>query len=701
MKMELKKILYKNRKELLSPLNLVLTLFFFGPISVMINNSEKLDYTLGDIWYLFIITSLIFFFSLLLVISFINKFIKLIVKDSFQFVAVFFCALSICFIFQGNWMKYNLGLLDGHEIIWDTFNNQLYFELFVWFLIIGLFLYFRRFIYIHLISILSLLLIFQFSTTVSNVFYNKYSSHSKSLYYKTNNEFKFSSSKNIVLIILDSFRSEAFSQILLRHPEYNEVFKDFIFYQDAIGGYPTTLPSIPLILTGKYYDNSQEITKFIANNRVNAFPLLLKKNGFIIESYSFAPYYGDIYDNISNKIPFSYKKSMLYEQYIITGIRYAPLFFKRFFINQYYEGQNYIHQDIVAFANRTNETKVVDQQPTFKLIHLSGAHPPFHLDTNLNRIDSGYIEQASASLRAVSELITKLKKVGAYDNSLIMIIGDHGSVQPWEYEGTTLTYMAQPLMLAKQINQHLDEIQFSDAKVTISDIPKTIADEIDIKNSYPGYSIFKPIPDSRPRKWFYYAWKESNWFTKYLPELYEFKILGAGNQRSSYKFIKKFSQESENSISIPYYQLGENIIEKYISNEDLRLLLSMNFWYEGDDDYYWSWAANPLACISIPIEKLNTSMSLVISAEPFLVNGQLENQMMNVTVDQIPIITFDKNEKKEVAISSDLAKLITQDDVIDLCFDFPNANKSPNDYGINNDTRLLGYMFTSIIFKEN
>jgi hypothetical protein len=250
----------------------------------------------------------------------------------------------------------------------------------------------------------------------------------------------------------------------------------------------------------------------------------LKKNGYIVEAYSsIAPYDKRFFDNLTSRLSLSDLESQVLRQYIISGIRYMPLVLKRFFVNQYYQGQDYYHKDIVVFANHLGKTHVIDRQPTFKIYHLSGAHPPFQLDGALNQVDKGYIEQAASSLRIVTELIAELKNADGYDNSLIIIIGDHGSHDSWEYPGTTIAYSTQTLMLVKRINQHFEEIQFSDLRVSLADVPKSIAEELDIENSYPGYSIFEPIPPDRLRKFFYYQWRHSDWFADYIP-LYEFEI---------------------------------------------------------------------------------------------------------------------------------------------------------------------------------
>jgi len=679
----------KNTREILAAFVLASTLFFVAPISVYISNARSLDFKLGDIWYFYLIITLVVF----LVVTAAT----LLIKPVIPFAAVILMAVSVGFIIQGNFLITNIGVLDGHTILWDTFRTKSWLELVLWGLIIGLSLVFHRFFYKNLSGILLILVIYQVGVGLINFISNPVQEKGKSSYFETANEFEFSNKQNVILVVLDTFRSEAFTAILQRYPEYREVFKDFTFYKDAVGGYPTTLPSIPLLLTGEYYDNSIPISDFIAKNQDNAISTVLKKNGFIVETYPLVPYYRSVYDNRTTNMPLTYKQSLVVKQYIVSGIRFVPLAIKKYFVKLYYQGQNYYHKDMADFASRVGQTKVTDQQKTFKFIHLSGAHLPAQLDNSLSRVDKGYIEQAAASIKLMKEMISELKDAGGYDNSLIIIVGDHGSEAPWEYSGPSPAYSTQPLMLAKRVDQHFDEMQNSDSPVSNSDIPKTISDELKIENSYPGYSIFQPIPADRVRKFFYYHWKHSNWSTDYFPLLYEYEILGPAYQQESYTLLRQYIKNKVANIS-PLYRYGDNIIETILANDLYQWSLD-NISYEENEGQFWAWGSGPKACIHLPVEAAKKEMTLSMLAKPFLVKGQLDDQIMNVSVDKIPLSSFSKNDKMEAVIPSDLAEKITHDKKIELCFDFPNATKSPKDYGVSEGNRRLGYQFTSIILK--
>ena len=75
--------------------------------------------------------------------------------------------------------------------------------------------------------------------------------------------FEFSKEQNVIILVLDAFRSDIFQEIIDEDDEYREMFDGFTYYRNAAGGYPHTDASIPLILTGEYYDNSIPRSEFV------------------------------------------------------------------------------------------------------------------------------------------------------------------------------------------------------------------------------------------------------------------------------------------------------------------------------------------------------------------------------------------------------------------------------------------------------
>lgn len=67
------------------------------------------------------------------------------------------------------------------------------------------------------------------------------------------------------------------------------------------------------------------------------------------------------------------------------------------------------------------------QERQFKFIHIEGAHVPFQYDENVNVIENGtYMGNLEASMTITKAYLEKLKECGVYDNSIIIVMADHG-----------------------------------------------------------------------------------------------------------------------------------------------------------------------------------------------------------------------------------------------------------------------------------
>ncbi len=522
----------RNAKHLWVSFLFSISVFLLFPLSVYTQNIDINSFSFEDILLPLFLFSAIGFT--------ITSFLVILLSKRLKFVSLLLTALLVCLWVQGNFIKYDLGPLDGKEIPWGSFYSRIWIEILVWAAIFSLFIIFRKKLLKNIRSIAILLFILFLAPSVFTLIKEGRNIPEK-VYLDYSGEFHFSE-QNVILIILDNFKTDVFKPILEKYPEYQDVFKDFIYYDDAIGGYSTTLPSIPLLLTGKYYQNTVPMNEYLASIEDLTIPSQLKKHGYAIESYAYVPFFSSLYDNHTNSMLFKDQLSTATRQVVVSGIRYSPLPLKPLFVARYYYGTDYVHKDIVTFNARINEFEVTTNKPMFKMIHLSGAHYPYQLDSALNWNNSSYLEQAASSLLPVKNLLNELKKAGVYDNSMILIMSDHGGFFVQGYSSFPLESQSQPLLLAKAAGQGSEQMQISHSPVTLGDIPKTIAIETGIDANYPGYSIYDKIPDNRIRYFYYYAWDQENWSTKYMPTLYEFKLAGPARLMSSWEYVGQYGE---------------------------------------------------------------------------------------------------------------------------------------------------------------
>ena len=107
----------------------------------------------------------------------------------------------------------------------------------------------------------------------------------------------------------------------------------------------------------------------------------------------------------------------------------------------------------------------------FKFIHLNGAHAPFIYDKDANVIgveQGSYRQSMEASITLAANYIQALKDSGAYDNTALIVMADHGYNGMGEKEEDFLRQAA--LLLIKGRNEQHDTMQISEAPISYEDL---------------------------------------------------------------------------------------------------------------------------------------------------------------------------------------------------------------------------------------
>lgn len=552
-----------------------LTLLFFGPSAIYFTNVFEFFSSYSEISYLLIITTLICTVLLTIILSFLKK---TIYKKAISILVT----LSFLLWLQGNILKWDYGVFDGSDIDWqkNIFLGLIDVSIWIGFFILAIikssfiFKFSKKLCFAFLlIQSLSLIITFIDAPKVEGRKFIKIEQSSR---------FEFSSKKNIILIILDTFQTDVFQELLLEDPQQKKIFKDFTYFRNALGGFPTTKASVPLILTGSYYENLEPYYEFIKKVYTsNSLPKVLKENGYGVHLF---PLPGNVYfrEDIANN--FVRKKSLDKKVLIDTAFiydivlfRYLPHFFKKYIWND----QSWLLKDIsinnlqiksskkerlreilkkrkklnrrtdqLFFSLMKTRINMNSSLPTFKFYHLMGLHPPLKLNRNCEFKKQGftrenYKNQAICLLSSINGFLNTLKETGIYNNSMIVIIGDHGPGN-WGLENINIKLTkynniktaqsesllkiksgALPLFLVKQFkSSERSEINISDAPVSLSDIPKTILSELQIQNKFSGVSVFSlKETDVRRRRYLYHS-KFRTSKIGYLDKMTEYFVTG-------------------------------------------------------------------------------------------------------------------------------------------------------------------------------
>jgi hypothetical protein len=554
------------------------TLLFFGPSTIYFTNVFEFFSSYSEISYLLIIITFISTFLSTIILSFLKK-------KNYQKAISLLIVFSILLYLQGNILIWDYGVFDGSDINWQKkiFLGIIDSSIWIGFIIIAIikssFIFkVARKLCLAFLLIQSLSLIITYSNA-SQVEGRKF------IDIENNSKFEFSEKKNIILLVLDTFQTDVFQELLLEDPKQKKIFKDFTYFRNALSGFPTTKASVPLMLTGLYYQNKEPYLDFIKKAYTsNSLPKVLKENGYKVHLF---PVIGTVYlrEDIANNFV---RKKSFYDKainikdtvfiYDIVLFRFLPHFFKKYiwndqtwFLRNIFDQkaqqksaeenrlkkrlkrkkQKYRATDVQFFSSIKDNIIVNNTNPVFKFYHLKGLHPPVRLNckceliTGLKYNRQNYKNQAICVLSSIEEFLKTLKAKGVYNNSMIFIVSDHGpgnwGLRNVKTELTKFTNLktdqnksllkiksgALPLFLVKPFKfVRESKIKISDAPVSLSDISKSILSELQIQNKVPGVSVFDlKETDVRNRRFLYHS-KFRTSKSGYFNKMTEYNVTG-------------------------------------------------------------------------------------------------------------------------------------------------------------------------------
>lgn len=229
--------------------------------------------------------------------------------------------------------------------------------------------------------------------------------------------------RNLIFIQVESLENAVIGQKINDQeitPNLNKLIKDGLYfdtYYSPIG--PGTTADAEFMALNSLYSLSNTVA-FIqyANNHYTALPGLLKENGY--HTYAL---HGDV--------PSFWNRANIYPQ----------LGYEKWFGRQDYniprEIGPYDLGDKDFFEQSIPKLKAIPQPFMATLITLT-SHTPFELPpdlntlnfsstTTLNLLQQNYLQSVRYTDQAIGDFIENLKSANLYNNSLILIYGDHGS----------------------------------------------------------------------------------------------------------------------------------------------------------------------------------------------------------------------------------------------------------------------------------
>ncbi len=236
-----------------------------------------------------------------------------------------------------------------------------------------------------------------------------------------------------------------------------------------------------------------------------------------------------------------------------------------------------------------NGSSIIDKN-CFSFFHLDGAHVPFNFDEDGNYIANpkenkdSYKGKYIYSLKLTKLFLDYLMSKEIYDNSLIIILGDHGAssgaiennrpILAEKVRGSALFMMKRP----NETNVTLRE---KSSKISAFDIEKTILEIMNVDSKNISGDSIDSIKESEERlRKFYYHGFGSKDRLNYLPTIYEYSVSGVLKENNSWRLTGKLFIKNEiidflDKKAISKANFQREIVSKIDNTIDREFVLSL------------------------------------------------------------------------------------------------------------------------------
>lgn len=544
---------FKKRKKLLFCLFVNLffsfTVLFFSPFELYVMN--KSDY----LFSIFDMTTIMGLLALTWVLLMFPA--TLFLPDKFSEPLLFaIFSLTLCCYIQENFLNSTVGVLDGASSYrWQENTGHAIFTLMLW--IIIFFMPFLIRMYRHtlfrplLFGVSLVLILMQFVAFISLSATTKIERSVKAL--STEGQFTLSSDSNVVIFILDMFDCEFVSNLYRADNNFFDPLDGFTYFDNTTSAFEMTRTSLPYILTSIPYLNDVPYETYIDNawdavyNNYSLFHTL-HDDDYDIRIYTEPTFFGDASLELVNntkaefgKVSFSGLASSMLQ---LTAFRCLPDMLKNNFwcytndVNAKTFAKNYTNAGYVIDNNGNEEyvfddplfyqsflnngITVTDESKCYRMYHLNGAHFPYYMDENAQRSSEPqtWFEQSKGTMKIVYDYLEEMKALSIYDNSMIILMADHGART---YPGT-FDHVLRPAIFVKPMGKPAFKgYQISYAPVEQGDITATIMKELGYNSSSLGKSVFE-YKDGEDRIRYTYLMLESSKDKLYVQQ---FQITGS------------------------------------------------------------------------------------------------------------------------------------------------------------------------------
>lgn len=595
-------------------------------------------------------------------------------------------ALSLATFLQGNGLNASYGELNGKAIDWSAYTMYGVTNTLLWLgmLFIALNLrHWKRFT--ALCVALPLVLLAGEAGLTGYWAANMPEKEDSAVYLSDTGLYTVGSEKNLLVMVLDSVDSEDFAQALTEDASLAETLDGFVWYKNAMGVSDPTKHGIPALLTGKAYTSATDYSGFIAWAYADT-PLYQQLAGTDWDARFFTDdryltLDESVIDNLEREeLAVSDAKGLTHDLLQLCAFRYAPHFVKPQLwmysnvFRQYAKGlggEVYKVTDEAFDAQVTEAGLTVQPGNAFRMIHLTGMHPPYTMDADCQYQESGVdaAEQMRGCMKQVRDYLTQLKDVGRYEDAAILILADHGTET-----------VHRPMLLLKRPGAS-GALTVSEAPVSYADLPATYTA---LLTGTDNNEALWNVPADTPRtRLYYHENSRNNEFNLYE---YETQVIDP-----AWEDLQPTGQvyHGDTLLEPTPYVYGTTLY--FDLRATARPYLVSGF---SSADFYSTWTSGQTGEITLPLAKLPEGDRLTVKLH--FLSVMTGSQRMTVSCGGKTV--YDGTVTDNAVEFTIPAELVTEP-TLTLDFTWPDAI-SHQELGLSDDTRQVAFAVADMIVLD-
>ena len=263
---------------------------------------------------------------------------------------------------------------------------------------------------------------------------------------------EYSDRDNVFVLILDSISVDAVLDIFDTDAKLREDFSGFVHYANNVGMHWYTTVAVPGIMTGELYEKAIELAdygmahfskaSFVADYINSGIPSFVNLD-LGLKGCTNRLRQNQVHTDCESILEIRMPGTAPWTIDDISKFRVLPYCFKeKFFLSHVGTetetkkglnvGRKSISADTVVWSELAGKSINSRYAKTLQVHHSKGGHLPIVYDADGNSVVrpkpeyDDYVKQCHYAFRLLGNYFDKLKRLGVYDNSTIILLGDHG-----------------------------------------------------------------------------------------------------------------------------------------------------------------------------------------------------------------------------------------------------------------------------------